>query len=114
MTTTSLGQKTTTGASVVHLVVARGNLECLEEITTQVFPNLQPSAIKKLLNATNQKGKTALDLARYNKQIAKIIRDWGGVNAYEGEEERSYAPEWHHWNRRYHRAQRQGHGQGTS
>ena len=108
MTTTALGQRTTKGANVFHLVVSRGNLECLEEIVEMVFPLHSLSTIGKWLNATSQKGKTVLDLARYNKQIAKVIRDYGGVNAYEGEEEeeeRNYVPEWHHWNRRYHRAQ---------
>ena len=96
-----MGQRTTKGATVFHLVVSRGILECFGEIVERVFPKLHPSAIPELLNATNKKGKTVLDLARYNKEIAKIVRDNGGKTAYEGvEEERNYVPEWHHWNRK--------------
>jgi len=101
-----LGQQTTEGANVFHLATARGNFEILEEIVDRVFTP-SPVFLRKLLNTTNIKGKTVLDMARYNKQIFKLIQQHGGEAAYEpGEEEQTrYVPESHHWNRRYHRAQ---------
>ena len=50
ITTTAVGQRTTKGANVFHLVAARGNLACLEEIVYSAFPTLQPPVIRKLLN----------------------------------------------------------------
>ena len=71
-------KRTTKKANVFHLVVSRGNLECFQELLDWV----SPFVYKDLLNEASLKGKTVLDLAAYNAEIAKLIRANGGVNGW--------------------------------
>lgn len=67
----SVCQKTTKGANVFHLAVARGNIDFLEEVIKGVTQRCSPKFVQDyLLNVKHVKGKTVLDLARYNRQIA--------------------------------------------
>ena len=63
--------------------------------------------MSQLLNTKNIKGKTARDLAMCNATIQGILRELGGENASPKTpaEEFTHVSEWHHWNRRFHKAQ---------
>ena len=107
MSDTALGRQTTKGANVFHLAASRGNLDLFQSLVAKLRPRMSPTHMRRLLNATNIKGKTVRDLARYNAKIEGIVHDLGGELAYPKTpaEEFTHVPEWHHWNRRFHKAQ---------
>ena len=56
------------------------------------------------MQVTNDKGKSPLDVASYNKVIANMYREVGAVNvAQKPPEWRKPPPDDHHWNRKRYR-----------
>ena len=89
------------------MATSRGNLEFIEEVLSYLRPEISPNHIRTLLNSKDMKGNTVLDMAIYNRQIQRVVAEPGGEHALARgpDEELTYVPENHHWNRRFHKAQ---------
>ena len=86
MSSQGLANQNTKDSNAFHQVVTRGNYDCLTVMDAWVRDkSLSHRWLKdQVLNKTTDMGSTVLDCARYNRKIANVIKNCGGVENASG------------------------------
>ena len=99
--------KSSNGGHCLHMAASQKDFTAMGQILTALRDThgVSNDDIKTWLNWPNGKGLAVRDIAAYNRECHRVVREWGGEFAVERPTafDQPRVPPDHHWNRQNYR-----------
>ena len=80
MSIEGLRKQNTKENTFAHVAASQGNAALLQCTLNATMESFGVGAVEDILNLTNDRGKSAKDVAMYNRQARDVVEKFGGVN----------------------------------